>query len=188
MGNDSINLVRAVGIFRWLRVYLMYLEAFPSYERKPFSIIVRMAKEGRSDVWCCKAGSETVGFATTINSDNLILLDYLAVKKNCRGLGYGRQILSELSLQYPGKGMFVEIESEYEDVPNQEERRKRKQFYISCGYKPMNVMAFVFGTKMELLGNECCISFDEYHTFYMENYSERAAGNIVWALHPESNK
>ena len=188
MGADSIKLVRARGIWSWLRVYLLYLEAFPAYERKPFSIILRMEKKGSSDVWCCLLGHRIAGFATTINSDKMILLDYLAVRKGFRGRGYGSNILSELSLRYHGKGMFVEIESEYEDVPNREERHKRKQFYISCDYTPMNVMAIVFGTKMELLGKGCCIDFNEYHTFYRENYAERAAHNIVWAQHPESKQ
>ena len=34
-----------------LRLYLLYREAFPKCERKPFSIIRAMAKLGKTDLW-----------------------------------------------------------------------------------------------------------------------------------------
>ena len=57
------------------RVYLLYLRAFPASERKPFSKIVSMAKEGRTDLWIIRKDGRFAGFASTVNSPELVLLD-----------------------------------------------------------------------------------------------------------------
>ena len=57
------------------RVYLLYLRAFPASERKPFSKIRSMYRQGRADVWCIMESGKLLGLATTVNSEKLILLD-----------------------------------------------------------------------------------------------------------------
>ena len=76
------------------------------------------------------------------------------------------------------KALFVEIESMYEPDRDQPSRIRRKHFYVKNGFVPMNVMADVFGVKMELMGFDCRLSFEEYHAFYRDNYNEWAAGHI----------
>ena len=170
----------------WLRVYILYRSAFPRSERKPFSMILKMHLRGKTDVWYCRRGNAFAGFATTINDENLILLDYLAVPKGSRGKGCGTAMLDALKAAYPGKGLFVEIESPFEDVPNREERMRRRQFYIRSGLMPVRVMAAVFGVKMELLCHNCHVDFERYHAFYHDNYSPWAADHILPETHPEA--
>ena len=170
---------------QWLRVYLLYRAAFPRSERKPFGMILKMYKKGKTDVWCARDEHGFAGFAATINDEALILLDYLAVCRKKRGRGIGAAVLHALKDGYPGRGLFVEIESPFEDVPNREERMRRRQFYISCGMQPARVMAQVFGVKMELLCWKCSVSFERYHAFYRDNYSPWAADHILSAEHPE---
>lgn len=170
----------------WLRIRRLYQEAFPSCERKPFSIIVSMWKKRRTAVWCFRQDGRFAGFAATINGPGLILIDYLAVEKKRRGQGVGSQALRALKARYPACTLFVEIESPFEDAPNREERLHRKAFYMRCGYLPSRTMADVFGTKMELL---CCgdrIDFDAYHRFYCEQYNPRAGEHIRYVPYPEA--
>jgi hypothetical protein len=87
---------------------------------------------------------------------------------------------------YAGQGFFVEIESPFEDVPDKQDRLRRRAFYRRCGLEPLAVMAVVFGVKMELLGRDCALDFDGYQTFYRENYSDYAAQHLEKAHHPES--
>ena len=182
----KIQFKKPAGIFQWLSIYRLYRSAFPDTERKPFSIIRSMYRTGKTDVWYCSQNGKFLGFAATINGTELILIDYFAVVPSLRQKGYGTSILRALMHHYKGKGVFVEIESMYEPCDDLETRRRRRQFYISCGMKPMNVMADVFGTKMELLGKDCVIDFDTYHTFYATQYSEMAARHIKKAYHPEA--
>lgn len=178
-----IELTRAA---RWdvPGLYLLYRSAFPPSERKPFGIILRMAKEGRTDLWVIRRNGKIAGMAATVNGPEVVLLDYFAVKKSLRGKGIGSAALRELEQKYADRGLFVEIESTQENAPNQQERESRKRFYEGCGMVPMGLEVMLFGIRMELLGIRCKLSFDEYRDFYVEYYTPRAAKHI----HPVEEK
>lgn len=101
----------------WLRIRLLYRQAFPRYERKPFAIIRRMFREGRTDVWMAFQQGRFAGMAATINGGDAILLDYFAVQRALRGQGVGSAFLQALLEKYAGKGLFVEIEAADRDAP-----------------------------------------------------------------------
>ena len=163
----------------WLGLYRLYRAAFPPEERKPFFVIRRMYRQGRAHVWCIRKGGKLAGMAATVNSDDLILLDYLAVSASCRGQGIGSAAMKLLLKAYAGKGLFVEIESTLEESPDRTARLKRKGFYQQCGLTPFGVSAKVFGVNMELLGVNCHLTFDDYRSFYREHYSSWAAEHIL---------
>ena len=185
MKNTDFAVKKAASPLHWLAIYRLYRRVFPRNERKPFGIILSMHRRGKTDVWYYQSGRRFAGFATTINDENLILLDYLAVTESMRGKGVGSRILQQLMEHYSGKGFFVEIESAFEEAPDQAERIRRKQFYMRSGMKPSQVMASVFGVKMELLCKGCRVDFQRYHAFYRDNYSPWAASNIIEAEYPE---
>lgn len=159
-------------------LYLLYLRAFPPSERKPFGKILSMAREGRTDIWTLRRDGKFAGLASTVNSADLVLLDYFAVKESLRGQGIGSAALRKLTRNYDGRGLFVEIESTRENAPNQQEREHRKRFYEHCGMVPMGTEADVFGIRMELLGVRCHLDFEGYRSFYRDNYSPWAAEHI----------
>lgn len=179
---------RPRGIGGWLRLYRLYRQAFPASERKPFSIMVKMYRRGKTDLWSILRGGRFVGLAITINGKNAILLDYFAVEKSCRGMGIGSAALGLLRRAYVGRGVFLEIESVWEDAPDLEQRRKRKAFYLANGMEPMNVMVRLFGVKMELLGWDCRLDFSGYRAFYRDNYSPWAAERISEEIHPDAGR
>lgn len=183
----GITLKRPAGLLDWLQVYRLYRQAFPPSERKPFSIIIKMARKQVTDVWQLLSDGRFAGFATTINGDNLVMLDYLAVDQNVRSGGIGTQALRLLLDKYDGQGFFVEIESPFEEGDDQADRLRRRAFYRRCGLEPLAVMAVVFGVKMELLGRDCALDFDGYQAFYREYYSPWAAEHLERAFHPEKN-
>ena len=162
----------------WLRIRLLYRRAFPCYERKPFAIIRRMHKEGRTDVWLAEQDGHFAGLAATINAPDVILLDYLAVHKKRRNQGVGSTFLQALLTKYEGKGLFVEIEAADRDDPSGEKAR-RKAFYQRNGLQDMHVVAILFGVRMELLGRGCTMDFDAYRTFYHDHYNAWAAEHVV---------
>ena len=180
-----VVLKRPRGPLGWLRVYRAYLEAFPPSERKPFWLIVRMTRRGKSDTWCLHTGGRFAGFCSTINGAEAVLLDYLAVSPALQGKGIGTQTLYALQEKYHDHGLFVEIESPFEEGNDQTGRIRRKQFYMACGMKPFGVMANVFGVKMELLGRNCMLDYKAYHGFYLENYSAYAADHLQELPYPQ---
>lgn len=166
------------GMFQWAKLYGLYRKAFPRSERKPFALIRQMHRKGKSDIWYFQRGGKFAGLIITINGDAHILLDYLAVAENRRGTGIGSEILQTMRKHYAGKGVFLEIESVYEDSSNLEERLRRKHFYEKCGMRSMEVFVSLFGVKMELMGFDCRLTYEEYHTFYRDNYNAWAADHI----------
>ena len=166
------------GLRQWAEIYRLYQMAFPATEKKPFSMILKMHRKGASDVWRFTRNGKFAGLIITINGEDHILLDYLAVDKAQRGIGIGTEILRLMRRQYSRKGVFLEIESVYEDCENKEERIRRKHFYEKCGMTSMEVFVWLFGVKMELMGFDCRLSYEEYHSFYRDNYNQWAADHI----------
>lgn len=160
------------------RMLLLYRNAFPLSERKPFSRITSMAKAGRADLWTIRMDGRFAGLAATVNGPDIVLLDYFAVKRSLRGRGVGSSALLQLERAYADRGFFVEIESTLEEADNREQREKRKEFYVNCGMVPMNTEADVFGIRMELLGIRCRLDLAGYRAFYRDHYSPWAAEHI----------
>lgn len=166
------------GILQWAEIYCLYQKAFPKSEKKPFAMIRKMYRLGRSDVWRFERKGKFAGLIITINGENTILLDYLAVEENQRGTGIGSEILQLMKEHYGDKGVFLEIESVYEECENKAERIRRKHFYEKCGMESMEVFVWLFGVKMELMSFGCKLTYEEYHAFYRDNYNQWAADHI----------
>ena len=166
------------GLCQWAEVYVLYQKAFPRSEKKPFSMIRSMYQKGKSDIWRFTRNGKFAGIIITINGEQTILLDYLAVEESQRGTGIGSEILQLMREHYAGKGVFLEIESVYEDCENKAERIRRKHFYEKCGMESMEVFVWLFGVKMELMSFGSKLTFEEYHAFYRDNYNQWAADHI----------
>lgn len=174
----ELTLTPPKGLVDWFRVWKLYLSAFPASERKPFSVIRRMYRQGRTDLLCFQSSGQFLGFAATVNSPDLILLDYLAVSPNCRSRGIGSAALAKLLERCAGKGLFVEIESTHLPGDTRSQRLRRRDFYLRAGMIPLGVSADVFGVSMELLGWNCRMDFEGYQSFYRDHYSPWAAEHI----------
>lgn len=166
------------GLGQWADIYRLYRRAFPAAEKKPFFMILNMYRKGASDVWRFTADGTFAGLIITINGEQHVLLDYLAVEEDRRGTGIGTEILGLMRQQYAGKDVFLEIESVYEECENKQQRLRRKHFYEKAGMKSMEVFVWLFGVKMELMGFDCALSYEEYHAFYRDNYNQWAADHI----------
>lgn len=175
---NEISLSRAKGPGDWLNVWWLYQRAFPRAERKPFGIMARMAREGKTDVWIFRNEGRFAGLGITINGENLILLDYFAVETRFRGKGIGTTALKRIMEQYEDRGFFLEIEGTWEPVDDLEMRKRRKKFYLNCGLEELFVRGELFGVNMELLGLRCQLDFDRYKAFYRDYYSPWAADHV----------
>ena len=182
---QTIILAPPKNIRHWLQLYILYRQSFPRAERKPFLTILKKYRAGMTDIWCILEENRFLGFAATMNSPDLVMLDYLAVLKQHRSQGIGSFALAELMERYSDRAFLLEIESPYEPGPDQLVRQKRKQFYVNCGMEPLHIMAEVFGIKMELLGKNCSIDFAQYRNFYRDFYKPWAAKHILPAEYPE---
>lgn len=182
--HSDITLSRPQSLLQWFKIYCLYRTAFPRSERKPFSMIYKMSRKGKTDVWYCTDHGAFIGIAITINGEREILLDYYAMDKKLRGQGYGSAILKAVIDHYAPKTVFGEIETIFEACDDLDMRIRRKKFYLRNGLKEMGVMVYLFGVKMELLTSDRSMTFEEYRDFYKNNYNQWAADHILPAEHP----
>ena len=176
-----MNLRKPKNLIEYVRIYTLYRRAFPVSEKKPFSMILKMEKCGATDVWYFEEDGKFLGLAITINSPDLILVDYFAVSEKLRGRGNGSGLLKSLIAHYSPRKVFLEIEFPYENAENYADRVRRRRFYTQrVGLVPMETYACLFGVDMELLGTEGChLTYDEYRDFYLNNYGKFAYDHIT---------
>ena len=182
---NTITLQAPTKLSHWLQIYKLYCTAFPKEERKPFFTIVNKYRQGIFDVWRICRNGKFSGIATTINHDDLVLIDYLAVCPQCRSQGIGSAALALLKERYAGKDLLLEIESVYEDCPDKAQRLRRKAFYLSCGMQPMGVMIDLFGVTMELMSFGRTVTFEEYLSIYTDSTGNWIASHIHSLPWPE---
>lgn len=174
-----MELIKAKKLSQWRKIRNLYKSAFPEYERKPLLLVWLAQKKGNADIWIIESNNDFVGLAITMNSQDLVLLDYFAIDEKKRGNGLGSKALKKLQSYYNGRRFFLEIETVYTSAENLAERKRRKKFYLSNGMSELKIMAKVFKTDMELLGYNCSLDFDEYRSIYLSSYGKWAAENIT---------
>jgi alpha-beta hydrolase superfamily lysophospholipase len=88
-----ISLEAPRGLSDWWKLYRLYISAFPPAERKPFSIIWKMYREGRSQVLCLRQDGMFAGLMTTILRPVKELRPTCLCQMGGMGAGgYGKQI------------------------------------------------------------------------------------------------
>lgn len=181
----TITLQRPAGLLCWGQLYLLYRRSFPRAERKPFRLILKAWHQGRTHIWCIREGHRFLGFASTMNGESHVMLDYFVIRPRFRGRGIGTAAMAQLLSLYSGQGFFLEIESPYEPGPDRQLRQRRKEFYCRCGLEPLQIRARVYGVPMELLGINCRLDFSRYRAFYRDFYKPCSARHILPMDPPE---
>lgn len=137
-----------------------------------------------------------VGLAITIMHEELVLLDYFAIDSMKRGSGYGGAALALLLERYQGKKFLLEIERPEESAINNEERVRRKKFYLNNGFSETGIDIKLFGVTMELLSYNCSLTFEEYQGLYkhilsnfmVNQFVKRKTINYKQLIHPDLRK
>lgn len=174
-----MNMQKASGLRQWMQIYFLYRSAFPKAERRPFSAIRSMSKTGKVDVWYFEEDGQFAGLATTINGDNnLTLLDYFAVSEKNRDKGWGSKMIPMIVEKYQGRHLFGEIEAPDPNADNNENRKRRKQFYLRLGLVAQDIYIRFFGVEMEILTTGYPITYQEYEAFYRKNLGDEFAKNL----------
>jgi GNAT superfamily N-acetyltransferase len=118
----------------WQDVSPLYLEAFGDKGAKPVKIIKNIFAKGMAELHVGYQESVAVGMALTgkLESDKVMIIDYLAVSEKERGHGLGKYFVDYLrQLAVARECHKLIIETESEDTP---ENRRRIHFWQSCGF------------------------------------------------------
>lgn len=116
------------------KIKRLYLSAFPKEERAPFFMMKWKAKQKKGKMLAAKDNGEFVGFVYFIENSECAYLFYLAIVPEKRSMGYGTEILSQISTDYKGKRVFLARETLDPNAENYSQRLRRHEFYLRCGF------------------------------------------------------
>jgi ribosomal protein S18 acetylase RimI-like enzyme len=121
--------------------YRIYADSIAARERKSRSWICEIV--GRSDdkILLLRRQNQVIGFSVLFlpQSENFGVLEYMAIADAYRNQGLGgelfRQAMEAARLARQGQPgpMLLEVDSDREESPDQELRRRRQQFYRRLG-------------------------------------------------------
>lgn len=114
----------------------IYLSSFPANERHPLDVVQRRVQSGQSRLFIATMAGEPIGMALLWDFDGIpfVLLDYLAMREDCRGRGLGSDFFRFLSDEIQETGKQVVIEVEHPSFGNNRAQRIRRiRFYLDNG-------------------------------------------------------
>ena len=121
-------------------------EAIPECER--CTLADMMSTE--ATVFCIDVDGEPAGYMAVRSWKNILYLAFLAVRKDLRSGGIGSEALRELIRRYPEQQLVVEYEAPDERSGNNNERIRRKQFYLRNGFFETGWFTCYDGTEFEI--------------------------------------
>ena len=120
------------------KIKKLYIESFPENERFSFSMMIKN-ESGNYETFGFYKDGNFCGFAILLNSLDISHIIYFATLPELRGKGLGAKALASMGRIKSGKRIIVDIEREVPDCPENEIRRRRKNFYLRNGYKETEV-------------------------------------------------
>ena len=159
----------------------LYNEAFPEIERKPFSMLLKLRKKKKADLFVIhdENTDEAVGLAFMLVRKEFVLFDYFAIMPQFRSKGYGSSVLEAIKKRYEGKLLFGEVEPIDDNADNNEQRIRRIDFYLRNGFKMTGTKVSLFGCVLELMYyGDRAVTFEEYHKFLECIFGIRGRGLV----------
>ncbi|MCL2380914.1 MAG: GNAT family N-acetyltransferase [Treponema sp.] len=159
------------------KVTALYFSAFPLYERLPLFILNRKTKSGNAKFYNVFDGEQWVGFNYLIIGKGMAMLQYLAIDANVRSKGYGRMILEKIKNIYPDCTIVLLAEKPDEKSKNNEDRIRRKNFYLNNGFRESGYYAGQKFAAFEMLF--CGKRFSIEEVFEL---CELYTGKLLWKM------
>lgn len=120
------------------KIKKLYIDAFPENERFSFSMMIKN-ENGHYETFAFYQDDVFCGFAILLNSLDISHIIYLATLPELRGKGLGAKALGAISRIKSSMRIIVDIERELPGNPENELRRRRKNFYLRNGYRETEV-------------------------------------------------
>lgn len=153
----------------------LFLTSFPEAERAPMGFLLWRAKREYIDFLAFYDEDTLVGFIYLVTRGSLTFVLHIAINSKIQSKGYGTQILNYVSEKYVGNRIILNIEELDENADNNDQRIKRRNFYIKNGYKAsgMTMIDKVLVYEVLISGGDCTI--DEYFALL-----KRYAGFLIF--------
>ena len=128
-----------------------------------------VAKRRATEMFVFRDGDACVGMDYAVSIDGITFVLFLAVDKRVRSRGYGSRILQKLKDEFPDKKTGLNIEIPDGKSANNEQRIKRKNFYLKNGFTECDFTMKERGVLFETLSSGGLFTREEFQNL-MKNY------------------
>ena len=133
-------------------------EAFPDNERVDAEDLFAMAARGEASVLGIYEDDIFAGFFALRTYQGYIYLIFFAIRPEMRSRGLGGRALRMLCERYNGTQIAIDFEAPDECSPNNEQRVRRREFYLRSGFCETGLFMYYAGTEFEVVCSD--IEFD----------------------------
>jgi GNAT superfamily N-acetyltransferase len=121
------------------RMAELYVEAFPPGERKPVAFLGKALERDdyRLIGLVCDERLEGLAVLYEPHCAEFRLLEYMAITPARRNQGFGSFLFDSIMAQQPTRTLLLEVESETGDGREAGTSRRRREFYLRLGCRPV---------------------------------------------------
>ena len=141
----------------------LYFSSFSEAEQAPFWFIVRRAKAKDINFRAYYDDEIFAGFAYFVAVDDLTYLGFIAINPDSRSKGYGSQIMKHIEDCYLGNRIILCIETVDVAAENNQQRIRRRDFYLKNGYSSSGLIVEEKGEDFELLVKGGSCNKEDFH-------------------------
>lgn len=157
------------------RINQLYVQSFPANERRPLDALLQDST-GSSDFLAFYHEETFVGFACLLTWQDLSHILYFAIDAPLRGRGYGSEALAALRALKPNHRILADLEAQDPSASNNEQRKKRRRFYLRNGYAASEVRYRWREESYEILVCGGTVTSPEFEAFW--RHFEESDGNL----------
>lgn len=127
------------------QLFQIYEEALPAAERKPREVVEELVARPDYRVVAVKEQERVLAFMMVFVSlhEDVALLEYMASSPQVRNQGLGAALFAKAVEMTGARPLLVEFDSDREDAPDRELRRRRKSFYLRLGCRPIGNLDYL---------------------------------------------
>lgn len=148
------------------------MEALPPEEYLAPNNILELSRETDMDFRALYDKDCFIGYSDVVRHSNMAYLFFLAIIPENRSKGSGSNILISLSEKYKSYQFTVDFEMIDENASNNEQRIRRKGFYMRNGFKETDLSLTYFGVWYEVMCKNCDFNIKTFKEMYTKFLSK----------------
>ena len=145
-------------------------DLFPPEEQEPIERLLKLAENPMVHFWAYYDEDTFCGMSYVVESEDTLFGLYLAVAREFQSKGYGTYIINDSRATFNGKNMVIHVEDPNQEVPNQEQRRRRIKLYERLGFKDTGYRINGGDTVFWLMSTDVNFKIEHYMKL-MHDYS-----------------
>lgn len=131
----------------------LYHSAFPKEEQMPWWLLRLISLRRDMGITAYYSDGAFCGMTVTVGTEQYLFVLFFAVADDCRGQGYGSEILTVLQRENPNRPIVLNVEPLDESAENAAQRVMRMRFYERNGFYDTGYNIDEVGGTFRVLSN-----------------------------------